>query len=868
MQASLEKIHNKENGFLLVAKRLIEADLAAFILLAPLLYGGVSDLFNAIAALNTVVLALACAYLLHVQRSRDPAFLTWCAVALIALGGFMLVPLPASVASVLSPQLTQMRLGAAAVTGASQSFIPLAADPAATVMWTAQFAHYAMLFLAGCLIFSDISVVKRLFGVLMLSAAIQFTYGTIEWAVGGPLFVHMPQKLYAGYPTGSFVSRSHYATFLLAGAGCAFSLTAYAFRSMARANTIRPASFLFPVTAAVLMAGVVLSGSRGAALSLGISVVAAIVFVVLVSLKSKTVVPVMFAAGCSFILVLVIAGDNVIMRYLSLHKAFDGELARTDLWKTGLEMGLSSPLVGIGAGGCKAAFSLFASAGGFELPDRIFVSHLHNDLLESFTVFGAAGIVLIVLFAARHLQVTVGAFSGRSMTPKLLLSGWLLAVLALLLHSFVDFPFAIPAVGGAFAILLAFPVGQRSRQKGRTFSGFTLCAICGVFAFFAFFAALDGLGVKGIHSLYPYRRSDVLLSEASRNLRAGKGDLAARHIRNALANSSLDQYAFNSLASIDECDSPTRIHSLALAVRIAPQSDYIAHNASIIAPELFSAASPSAREELQQTMATLFAHASANTSLKMARILLDQLGSASLCSDIAGEEVDLFVACCRFDDGARYSLTDHLRSLPQRKLSKALELQIVRRRLWKCSRRSHCMTFVREHARTVALHAPKLFKAHVIALVADGDRTSALTLLQEHRDALSPSERFLLKVCALEPRAAAKLVLENASLVRAVPVERRDEVFWASDALYSRGQYAAAIILLEVAEESGLENDWLYARLGRLYWRCGDASSAAKNLEKAMRIVVDRHYYRRMLSECYRELGMVEKLARLTALED
>lgn len=240
----------------------------------------------------------------------------------------------------------------------------------------------------------------------------------------------------------TFVNPNHAGTLLAAGATLAAGMLGRP-RPLPRA--------IGGVTAAVCLAGVVATGSRGALLG-------ALIGLVLLLLLAAPPRAAWAAAGLGLtgLTAATLAGGRDLAGRLSVlidGPGGHGDLwsGRTEIWADALGLVAQAPLVGVGPGGFDLA-SRFAKTS----PRFILARHAHNEPLQAIVEWGVPAGGLWIAAAVLPLVLALVTLSrqqrGRRRT---LLAAWIGTAAALLTACLVDFPLRI----GALSILAAITWG-------------------------------------------------------------------------------------------------------------------------------------------------------------------------------------------------------------------------------------------------------------------------------------------------------------------------------------------------------------------------------------------------------------------------
>ena len=165
------------------------------------------------------------------------------------------------------------------------------------------------------------------------------------------------------------------------------------------------------------------------------------------SLKQKTGL-LAFLAAMIFIVVVVASWDRLEGRFADLEQ---DHVSRLSVWKDSIGIVRDYPVLGTGLGTFKNAYMRYQTS-----MSRVLFDHAHNDYVELFTDTGSAG---FLLGAGAGLVFFRNVFrrwrQKRSMFGKCIGAGGLASLVAIAIHSFVDFNLHIPANAMLFAVISA-----------------------------------------------------------------------------------------------------------------------------------------------------------------------------------------------------------------------------------------------------------------------------------------------------------------------------------------------------------------------------------------------------------------------------
>jgi O-antigen ligase len=253
---------------------------------------------------------------------------------------------------------------------------------------------------------------------------------------------------------GPYVNRNHFAG--LMELWCPLAL------GMALVPEYRLAQrWLWSALALVMGGAVVLSGSRGGTLSLGVAVVAFALLIAGQRAGKRAVLwllAAMFVTGGS---VLALDRGDLLERYKAVLRPHqfqqeDATAYRLAAWKDTYALIRETPVVG---SGLDTFSTRFPSVRSFAT-DLIW-THAHNDFLQFLAETGALGGVLALWMfaaggreAARNLRRASGTATGA------LLAAITAGCIGFLAHGWLDFNFHIPANASSFTVLAALATAR------------------------------------------------------------------------------------------------------------------------------------------------------------------------------------------------------------------------------------------------------------------------------------------------------------------------------------------------------------------------------------------------------------------------
>jgi O-antigen ligase len=449
----------------------------ALLLWMPLPFG--SNVPWAWSLMEAWVFLLAGAWLVQYYRGRvflnEPFASAW--PVTLCLGVTLLwivaqaLPLPTSFLGLLSPRAFEIQ-------GATGSYPSISLEAYATRQAAVQTLAYLALFCLTLLLVNDKGRLRLLLLTVVAGGVFQAAYGSLM-ALSGLEQGFALETDGSGAATGTFINRNHLAGYLemslAAGVGLMLSELSTSDATGWRDNlrrwlrTILGSKARVRLALVVMVTGLVLTRSRMGNVAFFVSLAGVGLFYLLAvrQLSRRTI---MFFASLLIIDLLIVGNffgiDQVAERIQQTTLAGED---RVNTNRDSLEMLRDFPLTGTGAGSFYAVYPMYTSVSNSGALTR----HAHNDYLQFACEFGLVvaallgGAVLLSLWTAIRAQL-------RRRDPLMQGAGFAatMAIVALLVHSAVDFNLQIPANAGLFIVMLALAwiSGHGGRPRDRTAS--------------------------------------------------------------------------------------------------------------------------------------------------------------------------------------------------------------------------------------------------------------------------------------------------------------------------------------------------------------------------------------------------------------
>jgi O-antigen ligase len=537
-------------------------------LASPWVFGAVQPW--AIATVTAVgLVAAAVALGLGALRGgvERPALPLWPLLAFVSVGLMQLVPLPPAVHALLAPGSHAVWHPVPTVPASvlGEGAHPVSLDPNSTLRSVALVSALALLAYLAAPALTRAGPAVAAVATLAAGGFALSVYAIFARARFGVL-------LYGRYevptinPFGPFVSKNHFAGYVvmttLLAAGLAIGLADGA-RRRNRDWTASPraGAVVLAMVAALAMALATLASlSRGGAIGLaaGVASLLALLFLRARGGRGRAGLLPSLALAATLGLVMVVIVPPATHERL---RDLGGASFRLDTWRDALRMSLASPVVGHGLGAFHDAYPRFKRGHG-----RIRVEHAENDYVETLAESGVLGLGIALVGGMLLLAgAGRGVLSGSDRVVRGIRMGALGGLIALAVHSAVDFNLRIPSNAAVAAVLAATAAGATGIRK-RPLPRRTAAALAlGALALLAAVAALPAEPWLGARE--ETRRAGAAATPEARALRLERAENALVGVlrrRPAHAESWLMLAGVRGAAGDAAAVSPLASHAVAL----------------------------------------------------------------------------------------------------------------------------------------------------------------------------------------------------------------------------------------------------------------------------------------------------------------
>lgn len=443
-------MHQKPDG-----SRWIFVSYLALLLCAPIPLGSNRSWAWPLLALWVLVLALW--WLAGCIRGRlsypailhDGRYMLWCAFLWLVYVWLQLLPLPVGLLKMLSAQAAHWHLAAAApgTLGAA----PLTLDAYATLEAACKSTAYVVFFALSLILLRDRDRIRFAAYALIASGVLQALYGAL-------VSLQSPGEL----ASGTFVNRNHYAAYLTmclsVGIGVLIANLSGAeqpswgryFRDAMR--WIITPKMALRLGLIVMVVALVLTRSRmgNSSFFIGMLITGGIGLLLAKRASKSMVILLISLIAVDVFIVGTYFGTRRVVERITQTSAESED--RDELAGYALNMWKDYPVFGSGLGSLAVVFPRYGGDG-----TALSYAHAHNDYLEFAAETGVLGLSLLGLMVSMSFAAALRAqYLRRDPLMRGLSFAAMMGIIALMIHSAVDFSLQIPANALTFMLILAF----------------------------------------------------------------------------------------------------------------------------------------------------------------------------------------------------------------------------------------------------------------------------------------------------------------------------------------------------------------------------------------------------------------------------
>jgi len=409
-----------------------EAILIFLIIFSPIFYGSLTPM--ALAVSQFTILLLFALFITKLNLSQSPNIIypsyIYLLLIFLAIAIFQIIPLPRIFVKIISPKTVFLYKGYTAYNN-QQGFL--------TIAFYALAAKKELIkLISGCILFLvSINTIKKrlqfqrlLLVIVLWGLALSFYGLASKYYVSG-------KEVTGSF--GSFGNRNHFAGYMVMIVPLAVG---YAVSCRDRLQR-----YSISFAAAIISAAVFLSLSRAGSVSLIFSLLLMAFFLKREKLIKGRFWLVMAIIILSLGLILVPGIEPIKQRFSIIVKGFFGRL---EIVKNSLVIIRDFPIFGVGLGNFKHIFTHYE-----KLLSSAYFKYLHNDHLQLVTEIGLLGSFFYFFFICRILRDIFKKLKARNdVFAKSVVLGGFCGLLAVIVHSFFEFNFHVPAISFLFWIIL------------------------------------------------------------------------------------------------------------------------------------------------------------------------------------------------------------------------------------------------------------------------------------------------------------------------------------------------------------------------------------------------------------------------------
>jgi len=412
----------------------LEAILIFLVIFTPLFYGSLEPGPLALAQLITLLflgLFAARVVLALSPKITYPAH-SYLLFIFLLIAIFQIIPLPKTLVKMISPRTVSI-WQAYGPNGSQAQFLSIAFYRLIAKREIIKFISYFIVFFGTVNLIKKRNQFQRLLLVIIFWGLVLSFYGLIRK-------YHILNKGITG-SFSSFGNRNHFAGYMV----MIVPLTV----GYALACKDRLVKFLISFVAAVISAAIFLSLSRAGSVSLILSLLAMAFFLKREKIAEGKHWIIIAIIVLSMGLILIPGVEPIKQRFFVIARGF---LGRLEIAKNSLAIIKDFPVFGVGLGSFGHIFAYYQRL----LSSSAYFVYLHNDHLQLVVEVGLLGSFFYFAFIYKMFASILKKLKQRQdIFAKYITLGGFCGLLGVIVHSFFEFNFHIPATGFLFWLILA-----------------------------------------------------------------------------------------------------------------------------------------------------------------------------------------------------------------------------------------------------------------------------------------------------------------------------------------------------------------------------------------------------------------------------
>jgi len=319
---------------------------------------------------------------------------------------------------------------------------------------------YLAFYLTALLVINSPKRLKTTLYIVVASGTFQAIYGSWMTLSGNEYLFMLAKEHYLGTATGTFINRNHFAGYLVLclslGIGLMLanlsSTPIGGMKDLARKtlSALLSHKILIRAALAVMVIGLVLSHSRMGNSSFFIALtITAFIYLITQRFSRQAIVLFVSLLVIDLFIVGAFFGVDKVVNRLSETSTLNE--SRDEVSLSALVLAKDNILTGTGAGTFYTAFTAYRNQS-----ISIFYDHAHNDYLELLSERGILGTLPLAAIVILSIITTIRTLKNRKNSiSKGTAFGCLMSILALSIHSLVDFNLQIPSNASSFILVIA-----------------------------------------------------------------------------------------------------------------------------------------------------------------------------------------------------------------------------------------------------------------------------------------------------------------------------------------------------------------------------------------------------------------------------
>jgi len=369
-----------------------------------------------------------------------------------------LIPLPAFLVELISPT----RLESFRLVFPDKNWLSLSENYHESLSFFIESVFYYLVFIFTLLLVNNRWRIKLLMWVIVYSALFQAMYGSLMILSGVEYGFFFEKYTHRGVATGTFINRNHLAGYLnmsiaiglgilIAGLGKEEVLRTTRQWSRKIVQLLLSKKAQLRVYIALCTIALVLTHSRMGNTAFFVSLTLTALLALKITNHARKMMAVLVVSIIVIDVLIVSAWFGLDKVADRLEKSSVDSETRDEVAIYTLNYWQDYFITGSGGGTYKDVFPKYR---GYDI--KLFYDHAHNDILEFAAETGIIGIVLLVSIVLLSLFTAIKAMSLRREPLAIGLAfSSTMGILALTIHSFVDFNLQIPANAATFMVILA-----------------------------------------------------------------------------------------------------------------------------------------------------------------------------------------------------------------------------------------------------------------------------------------------------------------------------------------------------------------------------------------------------------------------------